>query len=74
MTAPLNNAEITVSRVPCAEGKPVYLTGNALAAARLRRDGRTALGPDMVEALAAVHRVFPGARVVEMRKRDIPHA
>jgi hypothetical protein len=64
----LPRATIALAGVPAGEGHAVLLVGDGAEASRLRATGALALPPELVEALGAVARAFPGSRVVELRK------
>lgn len=59
---------VTVSGVPAADGRPVYLVGDEAQARRMASQGKIAIGPELWRALDAVNTVFPGSRVEEIRR------
>lgn len=60
--------QVTIAACPAAEGRAVHLVGDAVEARRLVAQGRIALGPETWAALADIAAVFPGSRVVELRR------
>lgn len=59
---------VVVRGAPAAEGRPILLVGDDAEVRRRVAAGDVALSPAMVEALAAIARTFPGARVEAVRR------
>jgi hypothetical protein len=66
----LPNAHVIVRGVPAAEGHDVHLVPDAAEARRLFAEGKAVIGPELWSALADVSQIFPGARVVELRRNQ----